>query len=208
MMRRFDLRRGVSSLLSGLVVVMGLWLFVSMPVAGGDGDLQPVTSFTSIADDTERAKAIFTEAGKVLLHPRCVNCHPAGENPHQGDVPEPHEPVVSRGADGFGAVGMRCETCHHKDNYDPGGIPGAPHWHLAPREMAWEGLTLSEVCEQIKDPARNGNRDLAAIVKHMKEDPLVAWGWDPGADREPVPGDHETFGALIEAWAEAGAACP
>ncbi|MEM7352659.1 MAG: Isoquinoline 1-oxidoreductase subunit, partial [Acidobacteriota bacterium] len=93
-------------------------------------------------------------------------------------------------------------------NYDHGRVPGAPHWHLAPIEMAWEGLSLGQICEQIKDPARNGGRDLAAIVSHMEDDPLVAWGWAPGADREPAPGDQTTFAGLIAAWVIAGAACP
>ena len=38
-------------------------------------------------------------------------------------------------------------------------IPGNPNWHLAPIEMAWEGKTLGQICEQIKDKARNGNMD-------------------------------------------------
>jgi hypothetical protein len=87
-------------------------------------------------------------------------------------------------------------------------IPGHPEWHLAPIEMAWEGKTLGEICAQIKDPARNGGKDLAAIVDHMAEDSLVGWGWAPGAGREPVPGTQESFGALIEAWAATGAECP
>ena len=31
-------------------------------------------------------RRLFTELGKVLTHPRCVNCHPAGDRPRQGDV--------------------------------------------------------------------------------------------------------------------------
>ena len=103
---------------------------------------------------------------------------------------------------------MRCETCHHGANFDPGRVPGAPHWHLAPLSMAWEGLSAGEICEQLKDPARNGNRTLADIVKHMEQDPLVAWGWEPGIDREPAPGSQAAFAALIAAWVDAGAACP
>lgn len=170
--------------------------------------LRSAESFATIEDDAARSKALFAEAAKVLLHPRCVNCHPAGDQPHQGEEPTLHQPPVTRGADGFGAVGMRCATCHHDENFDPGRVPGAPHWHLAPLEMAWEGLTAGAICKQLKDPARNGDRDLPAIVKHMKEDPLVAWGWNPGTEREPAPGDQEAFGALIAAWAQAGAACP
>lgn len=81
-------------------------------------------------------------------------------------------------------------------------------WHLAPIEMAWQGKTLGQICEQIKDPARNGNKDMAALVRHMAEDSLVGWGWSPGAGRTPVPGTQAEFGGLIKAWAEAGAHCP
>ena len=52
-------------------------------------------------------------------------------------------------------------------------------WHLAPREMAWEGKTVGEICAQIKDPARNGNRSLASLVEHIGEDHLVGWAWAP-----------------------------
>jgi hypothetical protein len=42
-------------------------------------------SFASIGDTEARSAGIFTELGKVLTHPRCVNCNPAGDRPHQGD---------------------------------------------------------------------------------------------------------------------------
>lgn len=170
--------------------------------------LLPAAAFAAEENEAKRAAALFEEAAKVILHPRCVNCHPAGDQPLQGDPPAPHEPPVYRGSDGFGAVGMRCSTCHHSKNFDPGKIPGAPHWHLAPREMAWEGLSVREVCEQLKDPVRNGDRSLEEIVEHMRQDPLVAWGWSPGTERRAVPGNQRIFGDLVAAWVEAGAACP
>ena len=40
--------------------------------------------------------------GKVLTHPRCMNCHPAGDRPRQGDIRRLHQPPVERGDDGFG----------------------------------------------------------------------------------------------------------
>jgi len=91
---------------------------------------------------------------------------------------------------------------------DPGRVPGHPLWHLAPIEMAWAGKSLGEICEQIKDPKRNGGKSLDEIVHHMGEDSLVGWGWHPGVGRAPVPGTQQEFGALIKAWVEAGAACP
>jgi hypothetical protein len=152
--------------------------------------------------------ALFLEMGKVLQHPRCVNCHPAGDRPLQTDSMRPHEPLVVRGADGHGAPGMRCETCHHAANFDPAHVPGHPQWHLAPIEMAWEGKTLTQICEQIKDPRRNGGKGMAELLHHLGEDSLVGWGWAPGAGRTPVPGTQKEFGALAKAWADAGAPCP
>jgi hypothetical protein len=170
--------------------------------------LKPVGDFSDISNEKDRSVALFTEAGKVIQHPRCVNCHPAGDRPQQGDDGHPHQPLVVRGAGGFGAVGMQCPTCHQRANFDPGGVPGNAKWHLAPIEMAWAGKSLGAICTQIKDPDRNGGMTLEEIVAHMSGDTLVGWAWDPGADRTPAPGTQQQFGALIKAWAETGANCP
>jgi hypothetical protein len=180
------------------------------------GSLRPVSAFASTGDATKRSIALFEEAGKVIQHPRCINCHPSGDRPAQGMTGQPHEPWVRRGADGFGATGMRCGTCHQATNFDPGAgpgasaisVPGHPKWHVAPIEMAWQGKSLGEICRQIKDPGRNGGHTLDQIVAHMAEDSLVGWAWAPGTGREPAPGTQASFGALIKAWAESGAACP
>jgi hypothetical protein len=169
--------------------------------------LRPISAFASIADPRARALALFDEAGKVLKHPRCVNCHPAGDRPMQTDKMRPHQPLVVRGADGHGAPGMVCGSCHHAANFDPARVPGHPDWHLAPLTMAWEGRSLGAICEQIKDPARNGGKDMAALLHHMAEDSLVGWAWSPGAGRAPVPGTQAEFGAILRAWADAGAHC-
>lgn len=171
-------------------------------------DLRAVESFAEISDVARRSAALFTEAGKVILHPRCVNCHPATDRPLQGDAERLHEPPVRRGADGHGVPALRCATCHTSANYDVVGVPGHPEWRVAPLAMAWEGRTLAQICEQIKDPARNGHRKLEAIVEHMRNDSLVGWAWKPGVGREPVPGTQARFGALIKAWAKTGAVCP
>ena len=192
---------------SGAIIVMvGLGLSSARPQTANT--LRSVTEFSTIGDDKERAIALFNEAGKVILNPRCVNCHPAGDRPRQGDDGHPHQPLVVRGMGGFGAIGMHCTTCHGPENFDPGRVPGHPAWHLAPIEMAWTDKSLGEICEQIKDPKRNGGKNLDEIVHHMAEDSLVGWGWHPGVGRAPVPGTQQEFGALIKAWVEAGADCP
>jgi hypothetical protein len=177
------------------------------PALGAD-TLRPVAAFADIANPRERATAIFVEMGKVLQHPRCVNCHPAGDVPLQTDSMRPHQPLVVRGAAGHGAPAMGCATCHHKENYEPARVPGHPRWHLAPIEMAWQGKTLTQICEQIKDRRRNGGKTLAQVVHHLGEDSLVGWGWAPGGGRAPAPGTQKELGALAKAWADAGAHCP
>jgi len=171
-------------------------------------DLRSPDSFASIGDRTERSRALFQEAGKVIQHPRCTNCHPAGDRPTQGSDMHPHLPMVVRGTDDHGAVGMQCSTCHQAANYEASGVPGHPLWHVAPKSMAWQNRSLADICEQIKDTRRNGGKSLAAIHEHMARDSLVGWGWAPGGQREPAPGTQEQFGALIQAWIETGAACP
>ncbi|MDR6950918.1 cytochrome c5 [Ancylobacter sp. 3268] len=176
--------------------------------ATGAGTLAAPADFAHIADPKARSAAYFTELGKVLTNPRCTNCHPATERPRQGDEARLHQPPVFRGLDGFGLDSMRCGSCHRRANFDPARMPGHEAWHLAPPEMAWEGKTVSQICEQIKDPKRNGNRTLADLIEHIGKDTLVGWAWHPGPGRTPVPGTQAQAGALVEAWAESGAACP
>jgi len=189
-------------------VVAALMLCFATGAAAAQNTLAPPESFASITDTEQRSAAFFTELGKVLTHPRCVNCHPAGDRPRQGDLAQLHQPPVERGPDGHGSVTMRCPICHQNANFEPGRVPGHPEWHLAPRSMAWEGKTLPEICEQVKDPARNGNREPEDLIHHIGEDTLVGWAWAPGYGRQPAPGTQKVAGALVEAWVKSGAACP
>lgn len=197
-----------------LAVAAGLAV-ATVSVAQDANALRNVESFNSIADEQARSLALFEEAGKVIQHPRCVNCHPATDRPLQGMSMRPHQPPVFRGDGGMGLLGMQCNTCHGMENVKVVGqadtlksIPGNPNWHLAPLEMAWEGKTLGQICEQIKDKARNGNMTMDQLVEHMAHDELVGWGWKPGDGREPVPGTQEEFGKIFAAWAKTGAVCP
>ncbi|MGL4487859.1 MAG: hypothetical protein ACRCU5_00250 [Rhizobiaceae bacterium] len=152
---------------------------------------------------------------KVFSHPRCSNCHTPDEHPRWFDekagLAKLHGMNVKRGSDesGFGNPGLRCTTCHTGANGTRiGSPPGAPNWHLAPKEMVWFERSSQQICAQIKDPTRNGGRTLAEVADHILHDPLVLWGWAPGAGREPAPGSaQETFDAL-QRWSAAGAPCP
>jgi hypothetical protein len=172
------------------------------------GQLRAAADVKVISDDKERSRALFLEASRVMLHPGCANCHPDGDVPLQGMEMRPHEPLVTRGPEDRGVVGMECAGCHQDRNLDHARVPGAPNWHVAPREMAWVGKSPRHICEQIKDAKRNGGKSLAQIVHHNAHDELVGWGWAPGHDRQPAPGTQEQFGSIVAAWVETGAECP
>jgi hypothetical protein len=174
----------------------------------GPNELHTVADFDVIHDRAARSRALFGEIARVLTHPRCINCHPSGDTPHQRMTMELHDPPVVRGPDDNGVAGMECTTCHQDRNQALTRVPGAPKWHLAPIEMAWVGKSVRDICKQVKDPRRNGGKTLAQLVEHNGHDELVAWGWAPGADREPAPGTQAQLGALTAAWVETGAECP
>jgi hypothetical protein len=174
----------------------------------GPGELRTPADFASIQDTEERSQALFLEATRVMFHPRCANCHPDGDTPFQGEAGMLHDPPVVRGADDSGVAGLGCQGCHQDRNLAHARVPGAPKWHLAPREMAWVRRTPRELCEQLKDEDRNGNKTVAQIVEHSAHDELVAWGWNPGHGRPPAPGTQAQFGDLMKAWMDTGAECP
>ncbi|TCP33571.1 Isoquinoline 1-oxidoreductase subunit [Sphingomonas sp. BK235] len=204
-------------LLAGILLVAGLALrpaalprpgpLASAPRQATVTHLRPVVSFAAIRDPSARSVALFAEAGRVIQHPRCLNCHPRGDSPTQTGRMRPHLPSVRRGVDGGGEVTLRCTTCHHAANFAPAGVPGHAAWRLAPAEMAWQGRSLGAICRQMLDPAR-AHMDRAALRRHLAQDALVGWAWHPGGTREPAPGTQEEFGALIAAWLETGARCP
>ncbi|WP_202357489.1 hypothetical protein [Mesorhizobium sp. 113-3-3] len=165
--------------------------------------------------DMARGLSEWDKIYAVFSHPRCADCHVADDRPrwsgaHYGGT-RVHAFNVQRGTDGsgFGNPGLRCTTCHFSSNSNAlHGPPGAKGWHLAPAEMTWFGKSSAEICAQIKDPARNGNRKLADVALHVRDDKLVAWGWAPGSDREPAPGSAEATYQAIENWMAAGSPCP
>jgi hypothetical protein len=179
----------------------------SSPQAQDSTELRGPSAFAEITDPQARSRALFNEAAKVIMNPRCMNCHPATDRPTQGNDMHVHSPPVARGAG-------PCQTCHTDRNFtlmeraSYQSIPGHPRWDVAPIEMAWQGKSAGEICRQIKDPERNGGRSLELLHEHLAKDDLVAWGWHPGAGRDPVPGTQERLGELVRAWIDSGAVCP
>jgi hypothetical protein len=198
--------------------IMTAALALAIATAGGDRRplakeaLRSPSDFQPISNPAERSRAIFSEIGHLLTHPRCLNCHPAGDSPLQGADHHEHRPSAYR-ADGT-HLATNCSECHTEQNltlheaatYQS--IPGHPRWGVAPLSMAWEKKSLGEICRQLKDTQRNGGRDLAMLQEHIAKDDLVGWAWSPGQGREPAPGSQEEAGKLVQAWIDSGAECP
>src|ERR1700686_5616381 len=78
--------------------------------AQNPNELRSPSEFSRIQDPQIRSRALFTEAAKVIMNPRCVNCHPAADRPTQGNDMHAHLPPVAHGAGS-------CQTCHTDRNF-------------------------------------------------------------------------------------------
>lgn len=161
--------------------------------------------------DELASKEAFLAVYKVLISPRCMNCHPKGDAPLQGDDSHVHTMDVTRGPDGKGLYAMKCANCHQSGN-TPGlnMPPGNPNWHLPPADMpmVFEGRSPRELALQLKDPNQNGHKTLQQLIEHVAHDTLVMWGWNPGEGRTLPPLKHAEFVKQFKTWVAMGAAVP
>ena len=160
------------------------------------------------APTNDESVAMFKQMAEVLRHPRCMNCHTFTDFPRQGDDRHRHVQMVMRGPNNSGFPTLQCSACHQTTNVADGAVPGAPNWHLAPLRMAWEDLSVGQLCRSLKDTSKNGGRGLPALIDHLTGDPLVQWAWNPGGSRLPPPIGQAAFHDLVREWADSGAACP
>ena len=85
--------------------------------------------------DDAGARAAFLDVYKVLMHPRCMNCHPSGDAPLQGDDSHVHAQNVKRGEDGKGKT-AKMTNCHQDANLAGENMPpGNPTWHLPRKDL-------------------------------------------------------------------------
>jgi len=157
------------------------------------------------------SKRAFLKSYTVLMSARCMNCHPAGDIPLQGDHSTLHTMNVTRGVDGRGVLALRCANCHMQKN-TPGLFmpPGNPQWRLPPENMrmVFQGRTPRQLAAQLKDQKRNGGKSLAALIEHVTNDTLVRGAWHPGQGRSLPPMTHEQFARTFKEWIDRGAFLP
>ncbi|WP_441279299.1 hypothetical protein AB7783_26910 [Tardiphaga sp. 172_B4_N1_3] len=157
----------------------------------------------------------------VVTHPRCANCHvdakaipiwtPAGES-----KPRVHGMNIHGGESRIGTEKLACSTCHMTSTQPNEPAPSPPRagidWQLAPVAFIWFGKSGAEICAQLKDPKRNGGRDAAGLVGHLRHDAslngFIPRGWAPGAGRSIPPGTFEDHVKDMALWGAAGQPCP
>lgn len=153
----------------------------------------------------------FKGVYSVLMHPRCMNCHPSGDVPLQGEDSHVHSMLPKRGKDGKGLYAMKCANCHQPDN--TAGVhtpPGNPNWHLPPAnmKMVFQGRTPRQLAIQLLDPKQNGGKNTKELIEHITSDKLVLGGWNPGEGRTVPPMSHKNFAKLFKTWIDTGAYLP
>ena len=167
-------------------------------------------AITDIKKDSIASVKAFQKVYSVLMSPRCMNCHPKGDVPLQGEDSHIHQMMPQRGKDGKGLYAMKCANCHQPEN-TPGlhMPPGNPNWHLPPADMkmVFEGKTSHELAKQLVNPKLNGNKDMKKLIEHA-DDGLVLSGWNPGEGLKQPPLSHKEFKKAWIAWIENGAYAP
>ena len=160
-------------------------------------------------DSLESVKA-FMDVYKVLMSPRCMNCHPSGDVPLTGDESQLHISLPRRGKDGKGVYAMKCSNCHQPTHVEGLNKPqGHPNWHLPPAnmKMVFQGRTPNQLAKQLVNPKTNGNKTLKQLIEHA-DDGLVKIGWNPGEGRTVPPLSHEDFKKAWITWITKGAYAP
>ena len=166
-------------------------------------------NFDMSKDSVASAKA-FLEVYKVLMSPRCMNCHPSGDQPLQGDDSHIHTMVVQRGKDGKGLYAAKCSNCHQPEN--AAGLhapPGNPKWQLPPAnmKMVFQDRTAHDLALQIVDYKRNGNKNKKQLLEHAR-DTLVKAAWNMGEGRKPPPLSYKEFLTAWDEWINKGGVAP
>jgi len=209
--RRNSLRGSAAAVLVVTLLLAGQACQEKRSGADGQATSAARPQRSAEAQRLAESRAAFLAAYPVFMHPRCLNCHPNGDAPLQGDDSHVHTQNVLRGRDGKGLYALKCADCHQDHNL-PGAHmpPGNPNWHLTPADipMVFQGRTPAQLARQIQDPQENGGKTLEQIVDHVTNDGLVLWGWSPGDGRTTPPLSHAEFAAKMKEWVAKGAAIP
>jgi len=197
------------------IIVMGVILsiiVVTTSASKEENNFKASTNADNVRINTDSTESVeaFMQVYKVLMSPRCMNCHPAGDRPLQGEDSHVHIMNVQRGKDGKGLYALKCSNCHQPTNV--AGVhtpPGNPKWQLPPADMkmVFQGKSAHELALQIMDYNRNGHKNREQLLEHAR-DTLVKAGWHMGEAHPAPPLTYEAFVKAWDTWIEKGAYAP
>jgi hypothetical protein len=197
----------ITTLLVLIVIIIGLF---ASGFSNKKSNEAPALHTTGNKADSIASVNAFNEVYKVLMSPRCMNCHPAGDIPLQGDDSHLHTMSPRRGKDGHGVYAMKCSNCHQPEN-SPGlhAPPGNPKWALPPADMkmVFEGKTARQLALQISDYNQNGHKNKEKLLEHAR-DTLVKAGWNMGEGRPVPPLSYAEFVKVWDTWINKGSYAP
>lgn len=191
---------------------------LALPMSAGETvDIVPPAEGSVSKDD---ALAAWSRIYEVASHPRCSNCHVGEDNipmwsgPAYGKTRK-HGMNINGGESRMGAETLVCSTCHTTKDVDWDNANAMPHaaprvamdWQLAPVEAEWFGKTSIEVCNQLRDPERNGDRTFMDIAEHLDHDLILHWAWNPGGGREAAPYSLQEHVNDVLIWGVGGMPC-
>src|SRR5260370_33813796 len=122
-----------------LSVRIGLLTIVLIAISSlegmGSGQLGPASLSGEPPPSRSEGLSAWQQVYSVLTHPRCINCHTAGNYPQQGDDRHRHLFNVVRGPAGKSVPALQCVTLHQDGNADNTRVPGRHDLHLPPPFM-------------------------------------------------------------------------
>lgn len=191
-------------------IVIAMIVCVTFITSSFTNNTALVNNPEAVNKDSIESVQAFKTVYKVLMSPRCMNCHPSGDVPLQGDSSLLHTMAPKRGKEGKGLYAMKCANCHQPENTE--GLhapPGNPNWHLPPADMkmVFQGRTARQLAKQLIDPNQNGHKDKQKLIEHA-DDGLVLAGWNPGDGRTLPPVSHAVFKKAWLTWINKGMYAP
>jgi len=193
-----------------MAVMLSIIVITASAYKSKDNILSDDATYNRVNTDSVESVLAFEQVYTVLMSPRCMNCHPSGDRPLQGDDSHIHTMNVQRGKDGTGLYALKCSNCHQPENtlglHTP---PGNPKWKLPPADMkmVFQGRSAHDLALQIMDYNRNGHKNKAQLLEHAR-DTLVKAGWNMGGDRTPPPLQYDEFVKVWDTWINKGGYAP
>ncbi len=193
--------------------ILAISLSATVVAAGENVSINPPAEGSVSA---EQGLEAWVRVFQVTSHPRCSNCHVGAEyRPMWSGLgygkTRRHGMNTNAGESRIGAESLACSTCHAMRE----GLNDMPHappqvamnWQLAPVEAEWFGKSSVEVCNQLRDPDRNGGRTYLDLATHLDHDLILHWAWNPGGGREPAPYSLQEHVNDVLTWDVAGMPC-